>query len=1014
MRSPMKAVIAVSALLLSLALGVTIATATAPVVNIDSSISSSYTSAHLTGEVDPEDQDTYWYFQYAIDPDAEGWSSGPEAFAHTLAANGPAVQVSEDLTGLKPGTEYEVRLVAAPTSGAEAETVSAAPNPTFTTLAVLPPSAHIEPVTTVTGTTAQLTGSINPNAPEAVPTSAAVEAGFKIDWHFECTPECPGLEGGTVAAGNVGVDVSAEATGLEPNTIYEIRLVATNAGSTTSDGPASFETDPVAPWTQTLYAGSVDAESAVLAANVNPKNSPVIYQFEWGVGQDYASTAPVSPQLVGAEDDASHLVTAPINGLSPGTPYHFRVVAINTDTSTESHGEDHVVTTLELSESPGPCPNEHTRIGVSVRLPECRAYEMVSPLDKNGSDVLMQASTGRFTSRAAASGTSVAFASFGAFGDSPANALGAHYLSSRSSNGWSTKGVGKPVDAFAGGDVSNAMSTLYFSPDLSFSVFHGHDTQDPQAQRGVRSLYLERFPSADINLLEVPADPLPPADDALGIPGFDAATPDGSTVLFSSTKELTPGGSGLYQWHDGVVTSIGPFGLPPGFVSPGARDPQVNIKDPGQHLLSDDGNRVFFSANTGGSSAGALYVREAAGSVHLISASERAGDDPTVPVLMGKEKQGQEEIWEGFQFAKSSNGAQAFFAAGTKLTDDATAVSLRPDLYRWTDAADGNGLHLTDLTTQDPNGAGFGSILAGDADATHLYFVAYGDLAPGAGDGPDLYLWHPDSTSDGHLAHIATLSDSDSALWSQERGRSESGSHQFAVSEGGGLLLFSSDNQLTSYETSGTRQAYLYDADADSGSGSLVCISCSDRNPASTADATLSYFSKSQPWRARNLSADGTVAYFDTVQRLLSSDTNERFDVYRWSAGQGLALISAGQSARDSRFLDASLSGDDAFFTTAQQLVGTDIDNLVDVYDARVGGGFSQPLASPACDGDACQPPPVVPNDVTPASAGTVGPDSSTQHVRRRCSKHKTRGRRNGRPECKRHKRVHTNRRPGR
>ncbi len=49
-----------------------------------------------------------------------------------------------------------------------------------------------------------------------------------------------------------------------------------------------------------------------------------------------------------------------------------------------------------------------------------------------------------------------------------------------------------------------------------------------------------------------------------------------------------------------------------------------------------------------------------------------------------------------------------------------------------------------------------------------------------------------------------------------------------------------------------------------------------------------------------------------------------------------VGLISSGTSAHESTFLDASESGDEAFFTTAERLVATDEDTNYDVYDARV------------------------------------------------------------------------------
>jgi hypothetical protein len=44
------------------------------------------------------------------------------------------------------------------------------------------------------------------------------------------------------------------------------------------------------------------------------------------------------------------------------------------------------------------------------------------------------------------------------------------------------------------------------------------------------------------------------------------------------------------------------------------------------------------------------------------------------------------------------------------------------------------------------------------------------------------------------------------------------------------------------------------------------------------------------------------------------------------------------------------------------------------VYDARVGGGFSQSAPPPACEGDACQSPVAAPDDPTPGSLTYQGP----------------------------------------
>jgi hypothetical protein len=125
--------------------------------------------------------------------------------------------------------------------------------------------------------------------------------------------------------------------------------------------------------------------------------------------------------------------------------------------------------------------------------------------------------------------------------------------------------------------------------------------------------------------------------------------------------------------------------------------------------------------------------------------------------------------------------------------------------------------------------------------------------------------------------------------------------------------------------------------------------------------------------------------YFESRDPLVGRDTNGRIDVYQWeragtggcdeadpsfapSSGGCVDLVSSGQSLADSAFLDADPSGNNAFFTTLEGLVPQDY-GLIDIYDARVGGGFPTPSPPTApCEGEACQGPYRPPEDSAPAS----------------------------------------------
>ena len=183
------------------------------------------------------------------------------------------------------------------------------------------------------------------------------------------------------------------------------------------------------------------------------------------------------------------------------------------------------------------------------------------------------------------------------------------------------------------------------------------------------------------------------------------------------------------------------------------------------------------------------------------------------------------------------------------------------------------------------------------------------------------------------------------------------------------------------------------------------------------------------------LSDDGSRLFFDSFEALVPRDSNGKEDVYEWeraanakeceekgtelfvpSAAGCLSLVSSGQSPSDSELDDATPDGSDVFIKTASSLVPQD-PGLVDVYDAREGGGLPVPPApSPACEGEACQGPLAAPNDPTPASAAFQG----AGNVKEKPKCHKPKVLQKGRCVKKKHakekpqKRANSKRRAGR
>jgi hypothetical protein len=141
-------------------------------------------------------------------------------------------------------------------------------------------------------------------------------------------------------------------------------------------------------------------------------------------------------------------------------------------------------------------------------------------------------------------------------------------------------------------------------------------------------------------------------------------------------------------------------------------------------------------------------------------------------------------------------------------------------------------------------------------------------------------------------------------------------------------------------------------------------------------------------YQPRYLSDSGRL-FFDSPDRLVPQANNGKEDVYEYEpqnigscmfSSGCIGLISSGTSSQESAFLDASQNGNDVFFLTAAQLVSTDTDQSFDIYDAHICSQSSPcpsppPPANEECDtATGCRP--VVaaqPAFQTPASATFQG-----------------------------------------
>jgi hypothetical protein len=845
------------------------------------------------------------------------------------------------------------------------------------------PSVDIPAVSEVTATSARFAGNVNPNggAPE-LPTGYHFE--YSEDAGLSWTP-VPDRDA-VVGNGPSPVPVSQVATGLEPNTPYRVRLVASRpfGGGTSTSDVATFTTPPAAPGIDDVAAREVTDTTAVLAGRVDPNRQPTTYRFEYGTDASYGSATPADSAGAGPRGVPA---VKTITGLAPGTTYHFRLVATNPSGTTE--GADVTFTT-----APAPPP------------PSGRAYELVSPLDKNGGHVerdLIESSFGGYQTGAAASGDAVAFASFVNFGDLESGAVTAfpNYMAVRGPSGWTTEGITPPVGGVVEiGTEHPRVRGLALDARKTFGASGSLLTSDAERLNGSWGLYMREFGQpADqrYTLLSSPPELLETEDDEAGRFDFEGTTPDARHVVFSSSRRLLAGApadsiqapvpNSVYEWVDGTLRLVSV--PPPGFslvanrtVTAGANAAGGFMSREGvlhgDNVISEDGTRVFWSGEVRQGTSGPvslrqLFVRENGSHTRLVSGTQPPGDDPLAGSV--------HEFWG----ARRSDGAVALFTSFAPLTPDAdTAASAGPLLYRW-EAGRPEDQDLTLLSRDDDGDEVVLGATAVSDDASTAYFVARGVLAPGGREGEaNLYVWREGQGT----RYIATVVDSpdgttgiDSSLWRLVHRRI--GGRGGRTTPNGDRLLFASYAQLDpDYDTTedspeacgdpdvpgeACRQIYLYDAT----SGETSCVTCVAGVPL-TGDANL--FGDGDPRSPkrnvdapliapRNLSDDGRRAFFETNRPLVTADQDSAVDVYEWEDtnldGEGeLRLLSAGRGESDSVFLDASENGDDVFFLTRERLVGIDTDNQVDLYDARVGGGFASQhpsAAPPACEGEGCQ-----------------------------------------------------------
>ncbi len=440
---------------------------------------------------------------------------------------------------------------------------------------------------------------------------------------------------------------------------------------------------------------NVGSSSATVQSTLNPNGEPTTWRFEYVDDAEFqnngftnAKKTPVPDFSAGATaTDVS--VSRSLTGLDPETEYHFRLVATNyVSPPGGTNGEEATFTTYATSVTPPSCGNDSFRTGPSAKLPDCRAYEQVSPIDKNGQDVM-----GRYGSMAASvDGDRVVYYALNGQPGGQGPQSFPVYLASRDADGWSASGLLPPVS------YGGSAAIRGWFPDFSTVFSRATDLNGS----GVTTFLSRRSSDGALSVI---------ATEGAG--DFVGAGADSSIVYFQGrgndgvlTPDAVSGKPNLYAWERDtnalVLAGVLPdaaCGSPPCVPTKGTTvQGQYPVED---HAISADGSAYFSDVGTG-----QLYLREdpfGAASTVNVSASQRTEPQTPLPAT--------------FQRA-TPDGAHAFFTSPEELTDASnTGPNVDPPAIGLANSADGSIVDPSHIPL-------FGhapSAMAADAD--HLYWL---------------------------------------------------------------------------------------------------------------------------------------------------------------------------------------------------------------------------------------------------------------------------------------------------
>jgi hypothetical protein len=675
------------------------------------------------------------------------------------------------------------------------------------------------------------------------------------------------------------------------------------------------------------------------------------------------------------------------------------------------------------------CPNSASP-GFRTYLPDCRAYELVTPPYKEA----QPAGTDGVSEELGESGPRLLIRDFGSFsGVEDQTGLGALYEVQRAGpEAWRSTPFDAPFSTFPLFAVETMSSD--FTHSLWVARTPGHSERE--------DLYL-RNPEGVFTPIG-PAQP-PLMNERVTI--FAGASEDLSDIVLQAFGPRVWPGDTTTSQASSLYEYVGTNNSEPQLVGVSDNGPVAKVEE--SHLISScgtylgspngdsynsvsqDGSTIFFTALACGGTppVNELFARVDNGhqDAHTVAISEPSSADCQTCNTSGP----AEALFRG----ASLDGTKVFFMTEQQLLPAATGLG--PYLYEYDFGAPA-GRRVTLVSAGDVAGARVQGVARISEDGSHAYFVAQGVLTgePNAEgehaeeNSKNLYVSIRECPDDGtncveptqRTSFIGRLSEKDEEDWAGSDIR------PVQATPDGRFLVFQSTADLTADEEERPEAGQIFEYNSDTGHLARVSRGTNGYNQNGNSDIfqaripTQGYYEHDYPtlrFQDLAISADGSYVFFTSEDGLTPFALTGYRNVYEYHEGT-VALISGGHDLAiverepGVELFGTDASGRDVFFATVEPLVPQDTDTQQDFYDARIDGGSRPSIIRTQCVGDPCQgtasgrlPLPSLATSSIPPEAGGVtiaptgGKAKTTVKKTKAKAKKRRRGKRRGKHRAK-------------